>query len=72
MEYFLLAAVSPLVHAFIVDDDGVDDNNGTLEGYATVTAEGNLQNVADSIYGFFNKIAQMLSTVLLVFYKMIF
>ncbi|MBQ3006179.1 MAG: metallophosphoesterase [Clostridia bacterium] len=72
MEYFLLAAVSPLVHAFIVDDDGVDDNNGTLEGYGTVTTEGNVYNVADSIYGFFNKIAQMLSTVLSVLYKMIF
>lgn len=72
MEYFLLAAVSPLVHAFIVDDDGVDDNNGTIEGYGTVTVEGNVQNVADSIYGIFNSIAQMISTVLRVFYKMIF
>ncbi len=72
MEYFLLAAVSPLVHAFIVDDDGVDDNNGTIEGYGTVTAQGNAQNVMESIHGFFNNIAKMFSTVLLVLYKMIF
>ena len=72
MEYFLLAAVSPLVYAFIVDDDGVDDNNGTLPGYGTVTVKGNAQNVMESIHGFFNEIAKMLSTVLLVLYKMIF
>lgn len=72
MEYFLLAAVSPLVHAFIVDDDGVDDNNGTIEGYGTYTFEGNVQNVMDSIYGIFNSIAQMLSTIVSVLFKMIF
>ena len=72
MEYFLLAAVSPLVHAFIVDDDGVDDNNGTIEGYGTATVEDNVQNVMDSIYGIFNKIAQMLSTIVSVLFKMIF
>ena len=72
MEYFLLAAVSPLVHAFIVDDDGVDDNNGTIEGYGMVNAENNTYNIIENIYGFFNKIAQMLSTVLSVLFKMIF
>ena len=72
VEYFLLAATSPLIMAFVVDDDGVDDNNGTIEGYGTVTAESNAGNVMESIHGFFNRIAQMLSTVLRVFYKMIF
>lgn len=72
MEYFLLAAVSPLVQAFIADDDGVDDNNGTIEGYGTVTFEGNVQNVMDSIYSIINKIAKMISTVVSVLFKMVF
>ena len=72
MEYFLLAAVSPLVHAFIVDDDGVDDNNGTIEGYGTASFEDNVQNVMDSIYNIFNNIAKMLSTIASVLFKMIF
>ena len=72
VEYFLLAAVSPLVQSFIVDDDGVDDNNGAIEGYGTATVEGNVQNVMDSIYGIFNKIAQMISTIASVLFKMVF
>ena len=57
---------------FDIDDDGVDDNNGAIEGYGTATVEGNVQNVMDSIYGIFNKIAQMISTIASVLFKMVF
>ena len=48
-EYFLLALVSPLISAFIADDDGVDDNNGTLPGYGTVNTQTKATNVFDNI-----------------------
>ena len=49
VEYFLIALVSPLVCAFIADDDGVEDNNGTLPGYGTVNAQSRISNVFNSI-----------------------
>ena len=33
--YFLVALVSPLLYEFAYDKDGVDDNNGTIEGYGS-------------------------------------
>lgn len=59
-EYFLLALVSPLICAFIADDDGVDDNNGTISGYGTVDAQSRVENVFDSIL---NAIASVLESV---------
>lgn len=48
-EYFLLALVSPLISAFIADDDGVDDNNGVIPGYGTVNAQSRATNVFNNI-----------------------
>ncbi|MEE1011763.1 MAG: hypothetical protein U0L11_06990 [Acutalibacteraceae bacterium] len=48
-EYFLLALVSPLISEFVADDDGVDDNNGTLPGYGTVNTQTRATNVFDNI-----------------------
>ncbi len=56
VEYLLLAIVSPLIYAFAVDYDGVDDNNGVLPGYGTVNAENNVSNIFDGIHGFINDI----------------
>jgi len=49
VEYFLIALVSPLVCAFIADDDGVEDNNGTLPGYGTVNAQSRISNVINNL-----------------------
>lgn len=32
-QYFLIAVASPIVYEFVYDSDGVDDNNGSFEGY---------------------------------------
>ena len=56
VEYLLLAIVSPLIYAFAVDYDGVDDNNGVLPGYGTVEVESNVSNIFDNILGIINDI----------------
>lgn len=48
-EYFLLAVASPLLYVFASDSDGVDDNNGFVPGYGTVTAA---QRSADAAANF--------------------
>lgn len=53
-EYLLLAVVSPIIYAFAVDDDGVDDNNGVVEGYGSDTSA--IQNVFDNICSIFSDI----------------
>lgn len=47
VEYALVAIASPILYSFAYDDDGVDDNNGTLEGYGTSSFVGNVQNLSD-------------------------
>lgn len=47
-EYFLLALVSPLLLEFIADDDGVDDNNGTLPGYAVSGSDVAMKNISEN------------------------
>ena len=53
VEYLILAAVSPLLYDFTVDNDGVDDNNGTLPGYGTVSKETRSASVLESLRDFF-------------------
>lgn len=48
-EYFLLAIASPLLAEFASDDDGVEDNNGTLPGYGTESNKS--ENILDKIKG---------------------
>ena len=48
-EYFLLAVASPLLYKFAYDSDGVDDNNGTLEGYGTTSIKTNVDNISENI-----------------------
>ena len=47
LEYAILGLISPLLYSFAYDDDGVDDNNGTLPGYGTVDAMSNIGNLTD-------------------------
>ncbi len=71
VEYFLIALVSPLVCAFIADDDGVEDNNGTLPGYGTVNAQSRFSNVIDNIVttvkDLFESIAIMFGILIKIF-----
>jgi len=60
-ELFLLALVSPLIAAFIADDDGVDDNNGTIPGYGTVNFRSNIDNVIDNIINILKSVIETLS-----------
>ncbi len=48
-EYLLLAIASPIIYNFAVDSDGVNDNNGAIEGYGTVSAKENASNIFDRI-----------------------
>lgn len=53
-EYLLLAIASPILYEFAYDSDGVNDNNGELEGYGVEIDV--LPNVADKIMNFFEKV----------------
>ena len=61
VEYFTTALLAPFLYEFAFDADGVDDNNGTLEGYAV---NSNAQNIANNLKNLVNK--------LLTYFNMIF
>ena len=48
-EYFLVALLSPLLYEFAFDADGVDDNNGVLEGYGTDAVLNNVNHLSLSL-----------------------
>ncbi len=58
LEYAILGLISPLLYSFAYDDDGVDDNNGTIPGYGTVDTMSNLTNLA-------GKFSHIIDTVVL-------
>ena len=60
-EYLLLAIASPIIYRFAVDDDGVNDNNGVIEGYGTVNAKVNASNIDDKIIDFICTIIKYIS-----------
>lgn len=72
VEYLLLAIVSPIIYRFAVDADGVNDNYGVIEGYGTVSAEGNLSNVSDKIMNIITTVIKYLSLFFNNFIKIIF
>ncbi len=72
VEYLLLAIVSPLVYEFAVDNDGVNDNNGTLPGYGTVEIGNNISNIYSNIIGIFNEIIKYFELFVTVIMNMIF
>lgn len=66
VEYFLLALVSPLLIEFIADDDGVDDNNGTLPGYGVEGTNVTLENYADRMKKIFEAIVAYVTYIIKV------
>ncbi|MBE6783553.1 MAG: metallophosphoesterase [Ruminococcaceae bacterium] len=66
-QYLLIAIASPIVYEFVYDSDGVDDNNGTLEGYGV---EQNLhENRTDNFADFLETIAIYLENFFTIFAK---
>lgn len=48
-EIFLVAVASPILYKFACDNDGVDDNNGVIEGYGTVNFKTNISNIVENL-----------------------
>lgn len=62
-ELFLVAIASPILYKFACDNDGVDDNNGVIEGYGISDVKTNLGNVADNIRSLTEKAVFYIQTV---------
>ncbi len=71
VEYFLVALVSPLLYEFVLDDDGVPDNDGEIPGYgvtgtkvATSNVFAKIQNtvslIAIYVFNFFKIIVKII------------
>ncbi len=63
-EYLLVSIVSPLLYEFAYDSDGINDNNGTIAGYGTVTVEGNITNINNNLYGIIDTIMTYINLML--------
>lgn len=48
-EIFLVAVASPILYKFACDNDGVDDNNGVIEGYGTLNFKTNVSNIVENL-----------------------
>ncbi len=64
LEYAILGLISPLLYSFAYDDDGVEDNNGTLPGYGTVDTWNNLGNITANISNIIDKIISTVTMML--------
>lgn len=63
-EYFLLAIASPLLQSF-ANDDNVDDNNGTIDGYGTDNRTENMKlNFTMSVNEFLSTVKMILKFIL--------
>lgn len=56
IEYAILGLISPLLYKFAYDNDGVDDNNGVLPGYATVNVQSNINNISNNFTSIVEKV----------------
>ena len=63
-EIFLVAVASPILYKFACDNDGVDDNNGVIEGYGTVNFKTNVSNIVENLDSFSEKITFYLRLVM--------
>jgi 3',5'-cyclic AMP phosphodiesterase CpdA len=62
-EYLALAIFSPVIESFVVDD-GVDDNNGSIVGYARNSDGDRLDNIAGNLSSGFSEFTSMINTIL--------
>ena len=63
-EIFLVAIASPILYKFACDNDGVDDNNGVIEGYGTVNFKSNVSNIFENLNNLSEKITFYLQLVM--------
>ena len=71
VEYLLLAIASPIIYSFAVDSDGVNDNNGVIEGYGTVSAKENVSNIFDRIIDFISTAIKYISMFFSIIIKIV-
>ena len=62
-EFFLLALISPFLYEFAYDADGVNDNRGTIEGYAV---HENAANIGANFAAFFRTLWTYLRNICLL------
>lgn len=63
-EIFLVAIASPILYKFACDNDGVDDNNGIIEGYGTANFKNNVSNIFENLNNRSEKITFYLQLVM--------
>lgn len=63
-EIFLVAVASPILYKFACDNDGVDDNNGVIEGYGTVNFKTNVSSIVENLDSLSEKITFYLRLVM--------
>ncbi|HJI47371.1 MAG TPA: metallophosphoesterase [Oscillospiraceae bacterium] len=63
-EIFLVAVASPILYKFACDNDGVDDNNGVIEGCGTVNFKTNVSNIVENLDSLSEKITFYLRLVM--------
>lgn len=63
-EIFLVGIASPVLYKFACDNDGVDDNNGVIEGYGTVNLKSNVSNIFENLNNLSEKITFYLQLVM--------
>lgn len=66
-QYFLVALISPLLHEFAFDGDGVPDNNGTIKGYGVENA--NLDNILTALSNTANTLKLYIENFFVIFVK---
>lgn len=63
-EIFLVGIASPILYKFAYDDDGIDDNNGVIEGYGTVNFKSNVSNIFENLSSLSEKITYYIQLVM--------
>lgn len=63
-EIFLVGIASPILYKFAYDNDGIDDNNGVIEGYGTVNFKSNVSNIFENLSSLSEKITYYIQLVM--------
>lgn len=67
-EYLITAMLAPFLYEFAFDADGVDDNNGAIDGYAVKTDR--IQNISANLRYIMNKIITYMEKIISVLEKL--